>query len=396
MRLDGKKILLGVTGGIAAYKSVLLLRELQKKGADIRVAMTPSATRFVGTETFTSLTHHEVAVEIFSGNRADESWTRHIHLGEWADLFLIAPCTANTLAKLAHGHSDNLLTSIALAARCPLLICPTMDGEMNNHPAVVHNKELLERYGFHLMEPEEGYLASGLQGRGRLPDPGTIIEKVEELLLPPKGSLSGKKVLVTAGPTREYLDPVRFLSNPSSGKMGCAMAEAARNTGAIVTLLRGPGTVPAPRGVTSESFVSTADLFEQVKAHADADVVIMAAAVSDFRPRSRAVQKIKKKNSLTAIEMDPNPDILSWLGFQKREDQVLIGFAMETENLLENAGKKLQEKRVNYIVANELNSKETGFDSDYNRIFLIGGEKPVEMSGTKKEISERLLKQIFG
>jgi len=405
---SGKRILLGVTGGIAAYKAAFLLREFQKAGAEVRVTMTPSATRFVGTETFASLSRSEVAVDVFSdasGTSDPDRWTRHISWGEWADLFVIAPCTANTLAKIVNGLSDNMLTSTVLAARCPILICPTMDGEMYGAPATQQNLARAEEFGYHLLEPEEGYLASGLEGKGRLPEPETILERCRDILSSHKkkvnGSrsrpLEGKTVLVTAGPTREHLDPVRFISNPSSGKMGFAMAEAARSMGADVVLIHGPVHIRPPGGMKTIEIETAEDLFQKVQEHSDADVVIMSAAVSDFTPAEYHEHKVKKEKAEPELKLKPTQDILSWLGRQKKNGQVLIGFAMETENLIENATRKLRDKNASWLVANSISEAGAGFESDSNRVTLIGrdGDDRKEFSGPKKEIARSLLEYIF-
>jgi len=395
--LAGNRILLGVTGGIAAYKAVFLLRELQKNGAEVRVTMTRAATRFVGIDTFRSLSGHEVAIDVFNESGGSESWTKHIHWGEWADLYLIAPCTANTLSKLVHGQSDNMLTSTALAARCHVLICPTMDGEMYNHPSVQHNLSRANEFGYSILEPESGYLASGLEGKGRLPETADILEKIKSLLLEKKKSnlLHGKQVVVTAGPTREFLDPVRFISNPSSGKMGVAMANAAKQLGADVTLLHGPVSVKIPERMESESFTSATELFSLVKKHQNADIFILAAAVSDFSPTSVSESKIKKESADKRIELKENPDSLKWLGENKQGDQILIGFAMETENLEENAAKKLNQKNADWILANNLADKNSGFESDTNHLLLIGKKIKKEFSGTKPAIAKEILNFIF-
>lgn len=393
--LSGKRIILGVTGGIAAYKAAFLLRELQKAGAEVRVTMTPSATRFVGLETFASLSGHEVAVEIFPDDPGSSDWTRHINWGEWADLFVIAPCTANTLAKITTGISDNMLSSTVLAARCPVLICPTMDGEMYESPAVSLNLKKVQKFGYHILEPETGYLASGLEGKGRLPEIRDILEKASEIIGSIKGPLEGKKVVVTAGPTREHIDPVRFISNPSSGKMGIAMAEAAQRLGADVTLIHGPISVSKPEGIQSLSITSTADLFEAVKEYRDADVIIMAAAVSDFTPTKIHQQKVKKTADENSIDLKRTQDILAWLGENKREGQTLIGFAMETENLIENATSKLKKKNADWIIANSLNDKDAGFEADTNTVHLLGKDADQKFQGTKKDIAIEILNTIF-
>lgn len=396
--LSGKRIILGVTGGIAAYKAAFLLRALQKAGAEVRVTMTPAATRFVGAETFSSLSRHEVAIDVFPENdSATQSWTQHISWGEWADLFVIAPCTANTLAKIAHGVADNMLTSTVLAARCPLLICPTMDGEMYESPAVHKNLKTIREFSYHILEPEDGYLASGLEGKGRLPETDLILEKCSAVLKKHKseGPLAGKKVVVTAGPTREHIDPVRFISNPSSGKMGFAMAEAAQRMGAEVILIHGPVAIKKPAGMETIEIESTRELFEQVQNHSDAEVVIMAAAVSDFSPVKSSQHKIKKEQADSSIQLRQTLDILAWLGDHKKDGQVLIGFAMETKNLLENAQAKLKKKNADWIIANSLTEDESGFESDKNKVHLLGKEDAIQVEGLKSEVARKVLSHIF-
>lgn len=396
--LSGKRIILGVTGGIAAYKAAFLLRAFQKEGADVRVTMTPSATRFVGSETFASLSKTEVAIDIFPESGSDpDAWTRHIQWGEWGDLFVIAPCTANTLAKIAHGMADNMLTSTVLASRCPILICPTMDGEMYEAPATQQNLKQINKFGYHILEPEEGYLASGLEGKGRLPEAAAIVKKCASILSKKKveGPLSDKKILVTAGPTREHIDPVRFISNPSSGKMGFAMAEAARDLGAEVTLIHGPVSIGVPNGITTVKIENAGELFEQVKAHSENEVVIMAAAVSDFTPEEYHRHKVKKEEASSEIKLEPTQDILAWLGDHRKNGQTLIGFAMETQNLIENATKKLKKKNIDWIVANSLNDEESGFEVDKNTVELLGKDHQETIEGSKKEVARKILNYIF-
>ena len=393
--LSGKRIVLGVTGGIAAYKAVFLLREFQKAGAEVRVTMTPSATRFVGLETFASLSQHEVAVEIFPDDTQSTDWTRHINWGEWADLFVIAPCTANTLSKIASGISDNMLTSTVLAARSPILICPTMDGEMYESPTVTENLKKVQGFGYHILEPATGFLASGLEGKGRLTEFEDILKKASEIIGSIEGPLKGKKVVVTAGPTREFIDPVRYISNPSSGKMGFAMAEAAKRLGAEVKLIHGSVTAPIPEGIHATSITSAAELFEAVKTQADADVIIMAAAVSDFTPSKTYSHKVKKEAGSSSIELSKTTDILAWLGENKKPDQILIGFAMETEYLVENAAKKLNKKNADWIIANSLSTEGAGFEVDTNHVHLISKDSETEFSGTKQEVAELVLGKIF-
>lgn len=401
--LAGKRILIGVTGGIASYKAVYLLRELQKNGAEIQVTMTPSATRFVGPETFSTLSRKPAAIDVFSTEDPGASWTHHIHLAEWADLYVIAPCTANTLSKLVHGLADNMLTSIALAARCPLLLSPTMDGEMYEHPAVKKNIETARSMGFHVIEPDSGYLASGLEAKGRLPEPSELLKKVVEILNSAPGKalenkpLCGRKVLVTAGPTREFMDPVRFFSNPSSGKMGIAMADAAYELGGEITLLTGAITEQLPPHLRSKnrSFTSAEELFNLVKEHQDADIVIMSAAVSDYTPVSTSDQKLKKSSEDMTIQLQRTTDILRWLGDHKREGQILIGFAMETENIEANADRKRIEKNLDWICANTISKSNKAFGSDDNTILLIGDGKAETYSGKKTEIARRILQDLF-
>jgi len=412
--LSGKHILLGVTGGIAAYKAAYLVRALQKKGALVRVIMTPAATRFIGEETFSALTGHEVGVHTFVqddthktptiGDRSSEDditelfhnpWTRHIQWGEWADLFVIAPCTANTIAKITNGNSDNLLTAAVLASRAPLLICPTMDGEMMNAPATAHNLELLKSRGFHLLEPEEGYLASGLTGKGRLPEPDDIVAHIETLLDAKKGPLYGKKIVVTAGPTREHIDPVRFISNPSSGKMGLAMAKAAHRLGGQVHLVHGPISLSIPEGIYSYSVVSAQDMFEQVKALHPADLFIKAAAVSDFRPTTQHDHKVKKIQGESHISLASTPDILQWIGDHKPPNTISIGFAMETTDLLEQARAKRTKKNADWIIANYIGTQQQGFASDYNKVTLVGNGVEESFEGPKDDLAMSLLRSIF-
>lgn len=404
MLLKGKKILLGVSGGIAAYKAAELLRQFQKAGAEVRVCLSKSATNFVGTATFASLSGHEVAVSIFpeSGTLStnQDGWARHIHWAEWADIMVIAPCTANTLAKIVHGFSDNLLTATVLALRSPLLICPTMDGEMYNAPATKNNLAKASSLGFHILEPDSGYLASGLLGKGRLPEYQQILEKTAAICSSKnleveiaEQPLLGKKVLVTAGPTREFFDTVRFLSNPSSGKMGIAMAEAAHKLGATVDLLCGPISIEIPSYLNTIShFTSAQDLFDLVKQKApNADIVIMAAAVSDWQPKVKLDHKAKKDADVS-FEWVPTIDILSWLGQNTHANQQLIGFAMETENLMENAQKKRERKNADWILANHLKSQPNGvFNADENEIVAVSAKETRVFKGPKKTIASEIL-----
>lgn len=424
--LAGRRIILGISGGIAAYKSVLLLREYQVRGAEVRCIATPAALRFIGKDTLSALSRQPVPVEVFPDDAdVEDNWTRHIHWGEWADIMVIAPCTAHTLAKIVHGFSDNMLTSTVLAARCPLLICPTMDGGMYEAPATRENRLKAARMGYTVMEPEHGYLASTLEDKGRLPGTDAIIRETARVIAhqaPLKADdvgadkpLSGKNVLITAGPTREYLDSVRFLSNPSSGKMGVAMAAAALRLGAAVELLHGPlrislDDLKQQAGFESSAIISAQDLFDAVSQRQQAvsppDIIIMAAAVSDFRPAQREQGKVKKQQAALELALERTPDILRWLGENRRPEQQLIGFAMETEHLIPAAIGKLRAKNADYIIANTISQAPgedggSGFESDYNEVFLISPETqatapPAPIAGTKKEVAMTALRHISG
>lgn len=401
--LSGKRIILGVTGGIAAYKAVVLLRDFQKAGADVRVLMTPNATRFVGSDTFSALSRNDVPVHIFpeSHSDSDENWVKHIQWAEWADVMLIAPCTANTLAKIVHGFSDNMITAAVLAARCPVLIAPTMDGEMYHAKVTKRNIALAQELGFTVIEPESGYLASGLEDQGRLPENEELIQAVIRATSGKKvgtNILAGKKVLLTAGPTREFIDPVRFISNPSSGKMGTSMAKAARDFGADVTLFHGPISKDLlPDEVNLQSFETADQLFELIKEHgSDFDIVIMTAAVSDYQPTEKSSKKIKKKDGEEKITFRRTPDSLAWLGEHKKAGQILIGFAMETDNLEQNAKEKIERKNLDWVIANTLNDTDSGFQHDINSVQLFSSDgNKNSFQGLKKDIAQEILKAIF-
>ena len=399
--LRGRHILLGVSGGIAAYKSVELVRLLKKAGADVQVLMTPDAGRFITPLTLGTVSGHLVLTDIFP-EAEDGSWTRHISLGRWADLFVIAPATAQTLAKMAGGFCDNILTATALAARCPLLVCPAMDEDMLVHPATQRNLEALRAYGHVLMSPTYGPLASGLVGQGRLPEPEEIMQRILEMIAagkegddPAHRDLENLRVLVTAGPTREHVDPVRFLSNPSSGKMGFALAEAAAGRGAAVTLICGPAHLDTPPHVERINVESAEEMHDAVMAHREADIVIMAAAVADYAPMERAAQKIKKGSGDMVLHLRRTPDILYALQQRRAEGQLLVGFAMETSEGLENARKKLHEKNMDWIVLNMLTAG-SGFETETNRITLLnrnGHEEALPMM-SKREAAEIILDRI--
>ena len=366
--LAGKTIVLGVTGGIAAYKSVELLRILQKEDARVRVAMTAAAARFVGPLTFEALTGEAVYSDMWS--RADGDAIRHVTWARECDAIVVAPATANTLARLAHGLADDALSALVLAATAPVLLCPAMNVHMYENAATRENLETLARRGYAVLAPGSGFLACGDTGAGRLPEPPLIADRLAWLMSPK--DLSGKTVLVTAGPTREFIDPVRFISNPSSGRMGHAVARAAEHRGARVILVEGPVSLPDPPGVTVKRVNSALEMAEAVFASAaDADLVVKTAAVSDYRPESAADQKIKGSRNQLSLSLLPNPDILAELGGRKRAGQLLIGFAAETENLAAHATEKLAKKNLDMIAANLIGAADSGFSAETNKVTLF-------------------------
>ncbi len=383
--LANRNIILGVSGGIAAYKSAELVRLLKKAGADVQVVMTPNATRFISPLTLGTLSEREVLIDIFPENE-DGSWTRHISLGVWADILVVAPATAQTIAKLAHGFCDSMLTAAALAARCPLLVCPAMDHDMFVHPSTQANLETLEDYGYRIMPPEHGELASGLVGHGRLPEPAAITERIAAELgsATPDGDLAGLKVLVTAGPTHESIDPVRYITNHSSGKMGFALAAAACARGADVVLVSGPVSLESAQGVRRVDVTTAEEMRAAVSSQDDADVVIMAAAVADYTTTA-STTKIKKAGDDLILELQRTPDILAELGKARRPGQVLVGFALETDNDLENARGKLESKDLDLIAVNNPNDEGGAFGHDTNRVRLISRDGAVEDLGTQSK-----------
>ncbi len=405
--MEGKKLLLGVTGSIAAYKSAELVRLLKKAGAEVQVLMSPDAAQFITPLTLSTLSEREVLVEIFPSGQSEGGWTKHITLGLWADLYVIAPATAQTLARLAHGFSDMMLTATALAARCPLLLCPAMDHDMFVHPATQANLGRLRSFGYEVMEPGYGSLASGLVGLGRLPEPEEIFAHISNRLkADSKGqsgdakrkqaTYAGKHVLVTAGPTQEAIDPVRFLSNHSTGIMGFALAQAARNYAARVTLVSGPTTLDTPAGVERIDVVSAQDMYAAVQQYKSADFVIMAAAVADYTPAVVASSKIKKTDQLMSLQLQKTPDILATLGREKRPGQVLVGFALETDDALDNARKKLAAKHLDWIVLNNPREPGAGFGVLTNRVTMIrcDGETVDLPLMSKQEVAEAILMTV--
>lgn len=378
--LAGKRILVGVTGGIAAYKVCYLVRECIKAGADVRVIMTPAATRFVTPLTFSTLTGSEVLSDLWETNQSTSSpiGTRHIDLANWCDLYLIAPASANTIAKLTYGMADTLVTIVALACTRPIVLAPTMDADMFLNETTQHNLGVLRERGFFVIPPEEGEHASGLEGPGRLPEVGVILGYLEKVISASYRDLEGKNILVTAGPTYEAIDPVRFIGNRSSGKMGFAIATAAALRGARVTLVSGPVALQTPRNVERINVESARQMYEQVTARAGtADAVIMASAVADFTPAQRADKKIKKTESVPLIQLTPTVDILASLR-QRNKSAVLVGFALETDNEIANARAKLTSKGLDFIVLNSLKDEGAGFGTDTNVVTLIGKDGTIE------------------
>lgn len=397
--LKGKKIILGVSGGIAAYKAPFLVRELKKSGAEVRVVMTDAAKEFVTPLSLSTVSGHEVIINTFPNQAATSvnTGTWHIDLAQWADVMVIAPATANTVAKIAHGFADNAVTSLVLALRCPLILSPAMDVDMWEHPLTQKNISTLKEMGCFVLPPETGELASGLVGAGRLPEIDAIVKFIDDVLSKTYQDLKGKKILVTAGPTYEPLDPVRYVGNRSSGKMGFAIAAAASLRGAEVMLVSGPVHLMTPRNVKRVDVETAAQMSNAVGKHAkDVHAVVMAAAVSDFAPSKTAAQKIKKDNgSGLTLDLSPTVDILASLGKQK-DGKVLVGFALETSDGLENAKEKLRKKNLDFIVLNNPTEKGAAFGGDTNVVTLIDrqgkSEKLPKMS--KFDVATEILNRV--
>lgn len=365
--LNDRNILLCVSGGIAAYKACALTSKLVQAGANVRVAMTASAEEFVGKATFQALSRNPVYTDVFEEH--DPTKIAHIDVVDTSDLIVVAPATANMIAKLAAGIADDFITTSILAAKCPVIVSPAMNVNMLEHPATRRNIETLKTFGYQIIEPGVGNLACGWIGGGRLPEPEDLVRIIESQFVPKH--LLGKQVLITAGPTVERIDPVRFLSNDSSGKMGVALAAAARDMGAHVTLVHGPLQVPVPDGVTAIAVESGKDMLETVLARFDdQDLVIKSAAVADYRPKTVHSEKHKKVHGPLTIELEETTDILKTLG-EKKTHQLLVGFAAETENLEQHARDKIARKRVDYLVANDVSKPDIGFRSDDNEVMLF-------------------------
>ena len=406
--LKGKKIVLGITGSIAAYKACLIIRGLIKAGAEVQVVITPAGKEFITPITLSALTHKPVISEFFS--QRDGTWHSHVDLGLWADAMLIAPCTASTLGKMANGIADNMLITTYLSMKAPVFIAPAMDLDMYRHPTTQQNIERLKRFGNRIIEPASGFLASGLEGKGRMEEPDRIVAYLNEALSPHHSTLTGKRILITAGPTYEKIDPVRFIGNYSSGKMGFALAEECARRGAEVTLIAGPVScqLSDSHRIKRMDIESCEEMYQAAtEAFPQSDAAILCAAVADFRPEHQATEKIKRdkptptpslkggEHGSMMLRLVENPDIAAALGQMKQEGQVLVGFALETHDEQANAQKKLQKKNLDFIVLNSLQNKGTCFQSDNNQISIISrdGQKDFGKK-SKQEVAKDIVDEM--
>ena len=398
--LNGKKILIGVCGSIAAYKTAYIIRLLKKQHADVRVIMTPSASGFITALTLSTLSKNPVLTRFTVGDQGE--WNNHVELGLWADVFVIAPASANTLAKMANGICDNLLLAVYLSARCPVYVAPAMDLDMHKHASTQANMRILQESGVKIIDAEHGELASGLTGIGRIAEPESIVSIIDDLLS--SGSpLQGKKALVTAGPTYEKIDPIRFIGNHSSGKMGVAIARQLMAYGAEVKLILGPvSNLFNLEGINVSNVTSADEMYELAKEQfAGADITVLAAAVADYKPRISADSKIKKNKDNLTFELIKTPDIAVSLGKIKSDDQIIVGFALETDNEFENARKKLYSKNFNMIVLNSLNDPGAGFGHDTNKISILDKDNNTReyelksKTGVAKDIVDAIVENYF-
>ncbi len=393
--MKGKKIIVGITGGIAAYKAAILIRLLIKKGAEVQVLITPFAEKFITPLTLSTLSQKPVLKLFFNPENGD--WNSHVDLGLWADAFIIAPATANTIGKAANGIADNLLLTTYLSAKCPVFWAPAMDLDMFKHPAVQKNIETLKSFGNHIIDAETGELASGLEGKGRMAEPENILNYLENFFNEKK-KLRGRKTLITAGPTYENIDPVRFIGNRSSGKMGFALAEVFADNGAEVTVIAGPVNIKAINpNITVIPVQSAEEMFtETTKYFPDYDIIIFAAAVADYTPKHPEVTKLKKKTKELTLQLKPTKDIAKETSALKTKNQITVGFALETDNELVNAQKKIQNKKFDFIVLNSLNDKGAGFGFDTNKISIIDKDnniKKFELK-SKTEVARDILQKV--
>ena len=393
--LENKKIVLGITGSIAAYKACILVRLLIKKGAEVQVVMTPAAKEFITPLTFSTLTQKPVVSEFF--DRRDGSWHSHVALGLWADAMIVAPASASTIGKMANGIADNMLITTYLSMKAPVFVAPAMDLDMYAHPSTQQNLKTLQSYGNHIIEPGTGFLASKLEGKGRMEEPEKIVDALEGFFAKQQ-RLSGKKVLITAGPTYEKIDPVRFIGNYSSGKMGFALAEVCAEQGADVTLISGPVTLTSNHpGIKRIDVESANEMYEAAtKAFPKSDIAILCAAVADFTPKTTADKKIKRKSNNLKLELMPTQDIAAALGAIKKKKQVLVGFALETDNELKNAQGKMERKNFDFIVLNSLQDKDAGFRVDTNKVTIIDRHHGITAYDTKskREVAEDIVDKL--
>lgn len=394
--LKGKNILLGISGSIAAYKVPLLVRLLKKEGANVQVVMSESARDFVTPLTLSTLSGNSALTYPF--NPDDGSWNSHVEMGLWADMFIVAPVSANTLSKMANGTADNLLVTTYLSAKCPVLFAPAMDLDMYKHPTTKKNVDILKSYGNICIEPTQGELASGLCGAGRMEEPENILAVIQEYFSNSK-PLAGKKAVVSAGPTYELIDPVRFIGNFSTGLMGLCIAERLAEEGAEVTLVMGPSHYKADHsGVKQVNVISSSEMFDEcTHAFHSADIGVMSAAVADYRPAETAENKIKKNSDLMNIELIKTQDILAELGSMKRPDQFLVGFALETQNELQNAQSKLERKNLDFIVLNSLNDKGAGFKHATNKVTFLDKQSNISHFDlkSKENVAVDIVKKII-
>ena len=368
--LKGKKIVLGITGSIAAYKACLIIRGLIKQGAEVQTVITPAGKEFITPITLSALTHKPVISDFFS--QRDGTWHSHVDLGLWADAMLIAPCTASTLGKMANGIADNMLVTTYLSMKAPVFIAPAMDLDMYAHPSTQHNLDVLRSFGDIIIEPQSGFLASGLEGKGRMEDPENIIHALDDFFYEKKDELKGKRIMITAGPTFEKIDPVRFIGNYSSGKMGYAMADECARRGAHVTLISGPVSLDCPMNVKRIKVESCQEMYDAATSEfTNCDAAILCAAVADFKPETTADKKIKRGKDGLELRLAPTQDIAAELGKNKRCGQHIVGFALETDNEDANAKNKLEKKNLDFIVLNSTRNKGTTFRSDFNQIKII-------------------------
>lgn len=401
--LKGKKIVLGITGSIAAYKSCLIIREFVKQGAEVQVVITPAGKEFITPITLSALTHKPVISEFFS--QRDGTWNSHVDLGLWADAMVIAPATAATIGKMANGVADNMLITTYLSMKAPVFIAPAMDLDMFAHPSTQRNLKTLESYGNHIIQPQSGFLASGLEGKGRMEEPSVIVNYVKKFFeeevdnnnsIHRDLSLKGKRVMITAGPTYEKIDPVRFIGNYSSGKMGFALAEECRKRGADVTLISGPVSLSCSPEINRIDVESCEDMYKAANENfSDSDITILCAAVADFKPETTADKKIKREKDDLVLRLQPTHDIAASLGKKKRENQIMVGFALETNDEEINAKKKLKRKNLDFIVLNSTRNPGTTFRSNDNQIEIIS-DKEVKKFGKKpkQEVAKDIINEL--